>query len=102
MKGTLRFLSLLTRWTTLLLCCAFALSGLSHFSAFSQYRRDTARQISYESIIHPSRVLKKAKSPQRHRVTEKGEGSEPIRNANRFLPSLFLSFSVSQCLCGYA
>ena len=52
MKGTLRFLSLFARWTTLSVCCAFAISGLSHLSAFSQYRRDFARQRPYyQSVI---------------------------------------------------
>jgi Tol biopolymer transport system component len=57
MKGTLRFLSLSIRWTTLSVCCAFAISGLSHLSAFSHYRSDLARQSpNYQATIHRAKA----------------------------------------------
>jgi hypothetical protein len=51
-----------------------------------------------------SRVLKKANSPQRHRVTESQrlEGFRTYQKCQQMRTLLFSSFSVSPCLCGYA
>src|SRR5882724_6116497 len=49
-----------------------------------------------------SRGAEKSKIATESQSHREGKDSESIRNANKLLPSLFSSFSVSPCLCGYA